>query len=208
MMKLILIFLSFFILSGCTINIGEEEKVEKKEEVEEKENKDKEEEKDIVSIGSTSSITNPLGIGSYGVASKYNAVVSDYKNVDVTIKEVFSNSLEIVDSYNNENPDNMIVKKDGFKYVVLEYEVIFYDFETESFGEDVLLDVEVLNVDGSSFIINDVKQFIDIYVLSSDTGVVNGGSGCVKIAFAIPDNITSYLVKFGTLEHTIAYYKI
>lgn len=209
MKRLILIFLSFFILTGCTISIGEDDKEREKDvdngsiEVEEKDEQEK-----VLSIGKESNLSNPLSVGEYGLASKYNAVISDYKNVDVTLKEVFTNSNEIVEQYNIDNPDNIIEKKDGFRYVVLEYEVIFFDFETESFGEDVILDMEVLNLDGSCFVVNDVKQVINSYVLTNDTGIVNGEKGTVKVAFLIPSTAANFLVKFGTSEQTIAYYKV
>ena len=124
------------------------------------------------------------------------------------VTKIYDNSEEIVNSYNLNNPDNTISKIDGYKYVVLDYEVVFFDFETESFGTSTELDVEVVNTDGNSFVVNDIKQVIQINTLSKSMGVVNGDKGTVQIVFSIPESVNNYLIKFGTLEHTIAYYKV
>lgn len=208
MFKLLLVFISFFLITGCTINLGDEEKKEEEIVVEEDEDLEKIEEIKVTSIGNESSLSNPLKVGEYGLASKYNAVISGYKDVDVAITRIYDNSDEIIEEYNSNNPDNKIEAKDGYKFVVLDYEVIFFDFETESFGTDVTLDMEVVNTDDSNFIVNDVKQVITINVLSKSTGIVNGDKGTVQVAFMIPKNVENYLIKFGTLEHTIAYYKV
>lgn len=208
MFKLLLVFISFFLITGCTINLGDEEKKEEEIVVEEDEDLENIEEIKVTSIGNESSLSNPLKVGEYGLASKYNAVISGYKDVDVAITRIYDNSDEIIEEYNGNNPDNKIEAKDGYKFVVLDYEVIFFDFETESFGTDVTLDMEVVNTDDSNFIVNDVKQVITINVLSKSTGIVNGDKGTVQVAFMIPKNVENYLIKFGTLEHTIAYYKV
>ena len=134
--------------------------------------------------------------------------IMHHEDVDVSITKIYDNSEEIVNSYNLNNPDNEISKEVGYKYVVLDYEVVFFDFETESFGTGVELDVEVVNTEGNSFVVNEVKQVIQVNTLSKSVGVVNGDKGTVQIAFAIPENVNNYLIKFGTIEHTIAYYKV
>lgn len=208
-MKFLLIFLSVICLTGCTVDISKDKDVENNVlNVEEETDEFVEVDLKIKSLGVTSSISNPLSIGEYGIASKYNASLEEYKDVDVTIKKIYDNSDEVISNYNLENPENVISKENGYKYVVLDYEVIFYDFETESFGTDVILDVEVSDISNNSFVINGVKQVVHINVLSSDKGVVDGDKGIVQIAFAIPNSVNSYLVKFGTYDHTIAYYKV
>lgn len=208
MLKLLLVVLSFLILSGCTINIETEKEPDSNLEPNEEIDEIEAEEEEIFSIGLESSVASPLKVGQYGIASKYNAILEEYKDVDVGITKIYDNPDEIISDYNLDNPDNIIEKKDGYKYVVLDYEVIFYDFETESFGTDVILDMEVLNSDNNNFVTDGVKQVIGINVLEKSTGVVNGERGTVQVAFAIPNDVTNYLVKFGTSEHTIAYYKV
>lgn len=208
MFKLVLVFMCFFLITGCTIDLGSEDKEINDPVVEEKEDDETDKKEEVVSQGSESTLSNPLSVGDYGLASKYNAVIGGYKDVDVVITKVYDNSNEIVNSYNLNNPDSAISKDDGYKYVVLDYEVVFFDFETESFGTSPELDIEVVNTDGNSFVVNGVKQVIQVNALSKSMGIVNGDKGNVQIVFAIPEEVNNFLIKFGTLEHTIAYYKV
>ena len=139
---------------------------------------------------------------------KYNVYLDEYKDVDVCLKKIYNDGESIVNAYNSSNPDKSIELKEGYKFVVLDYEVIFFDFETESFGDNTRLDVEIVDSSNNSFVVDEVKQVIDVYVLEESLGVFNGGNGVVKIAFMLPEDVTNYLVKFGTYEQTIAYYKI
>lgn len=208
-MKILILFLCFFLVTGCTIDITKTDfKKNDKEEKNEEFIEVEKEEEGMESIGVSSSVDAPLSVGDYGIASKYNAYLEDYKEVDVSVKTIYENPDEIVDEYNLNNLDKLIEKSEGYKFIVFDYEVIFYDFETESFGNDVRLDVDVVNVDGSSFVVNDVKQVLKVDILSEDTGVVNGGVGTVKVVVTVPDTIENYLIMLGTLDHTIAYYKV
>lgn len=206
MKKLRVFFVLFlvFILSGCTIDISKN----KNKDIE----KDDEEEitdlEEVESVGVSSSIDSPLSIGEYGLASKYNVYLGKYKDVDVKLSKIYEDSEEIVTKYNLSNPNKMINKQKGFKYVVLEYEVTFFDFKTESFGDNVRLDIEVVDSNNNNFVVDKVKQVIEVHILKEDLGIVDGGIGTVKVAFAIPSYVDNYLIKFGTYDHTIAYYKV
>lgn len=207
MKRLLLLFIFLIIITGCTIDIDLSEDTNSNN-YDDDIVVDEKNEEEIFSIGKKSSLSAPLKVGEYGIASKYNAVLDEYKDVDVSIKEIYANSDEIVNLYNHNNPDNVILKEDGFKYVVLDYEVIFYDFETESFGTDVKLDLEIVDTNNNVFVINGVKQVIKVDILKQDLGIVNGGKGIVQVVFSIPKDVNNYLIKVGTLDHTIAYYKI
>ena len=200
--RLLIIFLFIFVVTGCTITI--------KGDYSEKEKEDEKvhEEEDVVSVGVVSSLDNPLVVGEFGLASKYNVYLDEYKDVDVCLKKIYNDGESIVNAYNSSNPDKSIELKEGYKFVVLDYEVIFFDFETESFGDNTRLDVEIVDSSNNSFVVDEVKQVIDVYVLEESLGVFNGGNGVVKIAFMLPEDVINYLVKFGTYEQTIAYYKI
>lgn len=206
MKKLRVFFVLFlvFILSGCTIDISKN----KNKDIE----KDDEEEitdlEEVESVGVSSSIDSPLSIGEYGLASKYNVYLGKYKDVDVKLSKIYEDSEEIVTKYNLSNPNKMINKQKGFKYVVLEYEVTFFDFKTESFGDNVRLDIEVVDSNNNNFVVDKVKQVIEVHILKEDLGIVDGGIGTVKVAFAIPSYVDNYLIKFGTYDHIIAYYKV
>lgn len=205
--RLLLVILLVFITTGCTISIHKEDKSVEEKEEETVDEEDVEDEK-ITSMGIVSDSNNPLTIGTYGLASKYNVYLGEYKDVDVSLKTIYEDPDTIISDYNLSNPDNKIEKEDGYKYVILDYEVIFFDFETESFGDNIRLDVEIVDISNNNFVVDGVKQVIKTYVLEEELGVFDGGKGTVKIAFAIPEDTVNYLVKFGTYDHTIAYYKV
>ena len=200
----VILVVLLFGITGCTIDISKY----KTDSFDDDVNEIIESEDEIVSVGVESDLENPLNIGDYGIASKYNVYLSDYKEVDVKLKNIIEDPDTIVNEYNLSNPNKLITKQDDFKYVVLEYEVILVDYETETFGDNIRLDVLVVDENDNSFIVDGVKQDIEISILEEDLGIFNGGKGSVKIAFAIPEDTVNYLVKFGTYGHIIAYYKV
>lgn len=206
MKKLKVLFILFlvFITSGCTIDISKN----KNKVIDHSNDEEVIDLEEVESVGLSSSVDNPLNVGDYGLASKYNVYLGRYKDVDVKLNKIYEDSEEIVNKYNLSNPDKKISKQNGFKYVVLDYEVTFFDFQTESFGDNVRLDIEVVDTKNNNFVVDKVKQVIEVHILKEDLGIVDGGIGTVKVAFAIPSNVDSYLVKFGTYDHTIAYYKV
>ena len=203
---LLILILCIFI-TGCTIDISKDNDGGNKEVIEEPDETTEENTK-MESVGVSSSKDNPLSIGKVGIASKHNAVLDVYQDVDVKIVKVYDNPKEMVEKYNEENPDSVIKLNSNYKLVVLDYEVTLVNFETESFGSDILLDVAIMNEKDNNFIVNGIKQIIEVYTLKADSGVISNSSGIVTIAFEIPKDASNYLVKLGTNNHSIAYYKI
>ena len=68
--------------------------------------------------------------------------------------------------------------------------------------------MEVVNTNNENFVVNGVKHVVKIDVLKKDLGVVDGEKGTVQVVFSIPENVNNYLIKMGTIDHTIAYYKV
>ena len=193
-------------MTGCTINIDST-----KDDIDDlnfENSQEENTEEEVKRSGLSSSKDHPLNVGEMGIASKYNVIKEEYLDVDVKLLEVLDNPDAIIEQYNKNNPDNVLNKTAGFKFVVIDYEVTLIDFETESFGIDVGLDVEIKDASDKEFVVSDVKQVIDVKNISEDAGVIKNGTGRVRIAFEIPNETTNYLVKLGTNSHTIAYYKI
>ncbi len=206
MKKIFLAMLLVFFVTGCTIKLSDEQEqagsdlndvAADETQVEQKE-----------SVGILSSKTNPLKIGSVGIASKYNAVLEDYRDVDVKLVKIYDDVDTIINDYNAKHQDAKVVAEKGYKLVVLDYEVTLINFETESFGSDVKLDLEVTDTNDNSFVVNGVKQIVKSTTLDEKTGVLNNESGTVTVAFEVPQEVSSYLIKLGTNGHSIAYYKV
>lgn len=200
--RLILSLIIIFLVSGCTIELPDSQPIDDDKKVESN-NEEK-----IERLGKTSSIENPLMIGSWGIASKYNALEDKYDDIDVLLEMVDGDVSEMVEEYNVNNPVNVIVPKEGYKGIVFDYEVSLYNFKTESFGSDVLMDIEVVDDKGNNIIIDEVKQVIPIVVMDAEQGIMTNKAGKVRIYFELPETINNYIVKIGTKNHTIAYYKV
>lgn len=199
MRKFLLLFLVIPFLVGCTIELKDNS------DNNDDNNTDILEEK-IKNIGSNSSIKSPLKLNKYGLASKYNAKTLKYVTVDVRINRELDNSY--INKYNKEHSDDSFVTPKGYRAYVLEYEVILTNFETENFGVEPSLDVEVVDEKGNDFVVSKVKQVIEVKILDQDLGVVNNSSGKVIIAFNIPSNYNSLIIKIGTKGQKQAYFKI
>ena len=78
MFKLLLVFMCFFLVTGCTIDLSTDDKDVKDTVVEKDEDDEIKEKEEVVSKGVESTLSNPLSVGDYGLASKYNAVTGGY----------------------------------------------------------------------------------------------------------------------------------
>ena len=120
MKKIFLAMLLVFFVTGCTIKLSDEQEqagsdlndvAADETQVEQKE-----------SVGILSSKTNPLKIGSVGIASKYNAVLEDYRDVDVKLVKIYDDVDTIINDYNAKHQDAKVVAEKGYKLVPLEEE--------------------------------------------------------------------------------------
>lgn len=201
MKKILFLIMIFLLTTGCTIDLSDKDNNIKVD------NNDKEEEVTKQKVeGKKSTVKSPLTLGDTGITSKFNVINNKYEPVSVKLVRVMDNSY--IEDYNNENPDDKIKKTSGFKTIAIEYEVTLTNFKTESFGTDGLLETEILDVKGEVFRKDKVKQIIDIKVLNKDTGILENKKGSVIIAFQIPSNYSNYIVKLGTKDHEIAYFKL
>lgn len=199
MKRLFLLLLIIPFLVGCTIELSDNNSDDNDDNTNIKEEKTK-------NIGSSSSISSPLKIDKYGLASKYNAKTSKYVTVDVKINKKLEKSY--IEKYNKEHKDDKFITPSGYKSYVIEYEVKLTNFETESFGVEPALDVEIVDEKGNDFVVSKVKQVIEVKVLDQDLGIVNNASGKVVIAFNLPSNYNNFIIKIGTKGKKQAYFKI
>lgn len=199
MKKLLLLLLLVPFLLGCTIELSNPED-------DTKDNINKQEDKKIENKGSKSSVSSPLEIDKYGLASKYNAKTLEYVTVDVKITKKLTD--DYIKKYNKEHKEDKFTTPKGYNSYVIEYEVILTNYETENFGVEPNLDVEILDEKGKDFVVSKEKQIIEVKTLEQDLGVVKNGKGKVVIAFNIPDNYNKFIIKLGTKGKKVAYFKI
>lgn len=202
MKKTLLLIITLLSLTACSfkkeIFIGEKETIfiEESEIEEEQYNQ-----------GKNSSVTKPLDELEVGLASKYNPKIKDYQIVDVRISDIsLENNQDYLEKYNTLN--DPIELKENFKIIVLKYETTLINYDTETFGSDGELYVEIQALDGNPIMYNDIKQYIDIYYLEKSEAKFKNETAFVKLIFQIPEESKEFLLKLGAADKVQAYFKV
>ena len=155
-----------------------------------------------------SSLENPLQVGEWGIASKYNTETSSDQNVNVRVtniirgdeakemaKEYMSRDYSI---YKYEEPEAYL------EWVVIEYDVDFAD--TYVPGASPNVEADITGPDGSSVKYNGITYITStIEIGSRDYIKAKTGSG--KILTQIPIGCTDYIIQFGRYNGTTAYFQ-
>lgn len=158
-----------------------------------------------------SSLENPLQVGEWGIASKYNTETSSDQNVNVRVtniirgdeakemaKEYMSRDYSI---YKYEEPEAYL------EWVVIEYDVDFADtYVPGELGASPNVEADITGPDGSSVKYNGITYITStIEIGSRDYIKAKTGSG--KILTQIPIGCTDYIIQFGRYNGTTAYFQ-
>lgn len=158
-----------------------------------------------------SSLENPLQVGEWGIASKYNTETSSDQNVNVRVtniirgdeakemaKEYMSRDYSI---YKYEEPEAYL------EWVVIEYDVDFADtYVPGELGASPNVEADITGPDGSSVKYNGITYITStIEIGSRDYIKAKTGSG--KILTQIPIGCTDYIIQFGRYIGTTAYFQ-
>lgn len=158
-----------------------------------------------------SSLENPLQVGEWGIASKYNTETSSDQNVNVRVtniirgdeakemaKEYMSRDYSI---YKYEDPEAYL------EWVVIEYDVDFADtYVPGELGASPNVEADITGPDGSSVKYNGITYITStIEIGSRDYIKAKTGSG--KILTQIPIGCTDYIIQFGRYKGTTAYFQ-
>ena len=158
-----------------------------------------------------SSLENPLQVGEWGIASKYNTETSSDQNVNVRVtniirgdeakemaKEYMSRDYSI---YKYEDPEAYL------EWVVIEYDVDFADtYVPGELGASPNVEADITGPDGSSVKYNGITYITStIEIGSRDYIKAKTGSG--KILTQIPIGCTDYIIQFGRYNGTTAYFQ-
>lgn len=158
-----------------------------------------------------SSLENPLQVGEWGIASKYNTETSSDQNVNVRVtniirgdeakemaKEYMSRDYSI---YKYEDPEAYL------EWAVIEYDVDFADtYVPGELGASPNVEADITGPDGSSVKYNGITYITStIEIGSRDYIKAKTGSG--KILTQIPIGCTDYIIQFGRYNGTTAYFQ-
>ena len=160
---------------------------------------------------SASSLENPLQVGEWGIASKYNTETRSDQDVNVSVtniirgeeaaemaKEYMSSDYSI---YKYEEPEAYL------EWVVIEYDVDFADtYIPGELGASPNVEADITGPDGSSIKYNGITYITStIEIGSRDYIKTKTGSG--KILTQIPIGCTDYIIQFGRYGGTTAYFQ-
>lgn len=160
---------------------------------------------------SASSLENPLQVGEWGIASKYNTETRSDQDVNVSVtniirgeeaaemaKEYMSSDYSI---YKYEEPEAYL------EWVVIEYDVDFADtYIPGELGASPNVEADITGPDGSSVKYNGITYITStIEIGSRDYIKTKTGSG--KILTQIPIGCTDYIIQFGRYGGTTAYFQ-
>lgn len=158
-----------------------------------------------------SSLENPLQVGEWGIASKYNTETSSDQNVNVRVtniirgdeakemaKEYMSRDYSI---YKYEDPEAYL------EWAVIEYDVDFADtYVPGELGASPNVEADITGPDGSSVEYNGITYITStIEIGSRDYIKTKTGSG--KILTQLPIGCTDYIIQFGRYNGTTAYFQ-
>lgn len=159
----------------------------------------------------TSSLENPLQVGEWGIASKYNTNTSSDQNVNVRVSNIIRGDEAKKMAQDYMNSDYSIYKYEEpeayQEWVVIEYDVDFGDtYVPGELGASPNVNGDVTGPDGSSVKYNGITYINSVIEIGSrDYIKTKTGSG--KLLTQLPVGCTDYIIEFGTYNGTKAYFK-
>lgn len=158
-----------------------------------------------------SSLENPLQVGEWGIASKYNTETSSDQNVNVRVTNIIrgNEAKEMAKEYMSR--DYSIYKYEDpeayLEWAVIEYDVDFADtYVPGELGASPNVEADITGPDGSSVEYNGITYITStIEIGSRDYIKTKTGSG--KILTQLPIGCTDYIIQFGRYNGTTAYFQ-
>lgn len=159
----------------------------------------------------TSTLENPLQVGEWGIASKYNTNTSSDQNVNVKVTNIIRGDEAKKMAQDYMNSDISIYKYEEpeayQEWVVIEYDVDFADtYVPGELGASPNVDADITGPDGSAIKYNGVTYINQVIEIGSrDYIKTKTGSG--KLLTQIPVGCTDYIIEFGRYGGTKAYFQ-
>lgn len=159
----------------------------------------------------TSSLENPLKVGEWGIASKYNTNTKSDQNVNVRVSKIIRGDEAKKMAQDYMNSDYSIYKyeepKANQEWLVVEYDVDFADtYVPGELGASPNVDGDITGPDGRSIKYNGITYINSVIEIGSrDYIKTKTGSG--KLLTQVPIGCTDYIIDFGTYNGTHAYFQ-
>ena len=161
------------------------------------------------STARASSIENPLAVGEWGYAGKYvSEYLADeykdisYKDVPVRVTNIIrgAEARAKVEEFVKNNSYYIMQDKDGFEWVVAEYEVDLtgLTFKEDGLGTRIDINSSVRGLDGNSVKYNNTIYILTTTDMSSRDYVEEPGIYKGSFSLLLPEGCTEYLFKMGS----------
>lgn len=158
-------------------------------------------------VTKTSSKSNPISIGEWGLASKYSS--SQYIDVPVKVTDVTRGSVaeqKVKDYCNNSSSIYKYTDaKEGMEWAVIEYTVDLTNIEGYSMGKSIKVDSKITGTGDNT----SIKYNGNIYIVSTmsmTTGYSTENIATGYFAVQLPIGCTEYLIALGSSSHTQAFF--
>lgn len=156
----------------------------------------------------TSSITFPININTWGITSKYSTKEEEYFNVPIRITSIICGDqaaksvkefLDESSSYNYTEPDK------NAEWVIAEYEISLDGFPVDKGGTDSSVVSFIMGSDGNYIDYGDKKWSTTTINITDEQyyyeGIVTG-----KIAYQMISDYKDYVIIFGEYNETQAFF--
>ncbi len=156
-----------------------------------------------------STLENPVEIGEWSIASKYNTNTSGNQNVNVRITNVIRGDEAKKMAQDYMSSDYSIYKYEepeaNLEWAVIEYDVDFADtYVPGELGASPNVEIDITGLDGRSIKDNGITYFTSVIEIGSrDYIKTKTGSG--KALTQLPQGFTDYIIQAGAYGGTIAY---
>lgn len=157
-------------------------------------------------VGKASTQANPLKIGEWGIASKYNS--GDYVDVPVKVTNVTRGNEAVtkIKAYCDKSSVYKYTEpKEGMEWAVIDYTVDLTNVEGYSFGKSMRVTSKIKGTGDNSSIRYNGKTYIlttmDMSETYSKENIANG-----SFAVSLPIGCTEYTIAMGEYNKTNAFF--
>jgi len=158
-----------------------------------------------VTDAKTSTRENPLTKGTWGIASKYSATAKEDEEVYVRVTNLVrgEEAKKAVESYVNKTYE----PKDGYEWVVVDYDLDFANFTKSTSGADARVQVYIDGSGKTSSVVYNGKTYILTSSYIGSSSYVQTQTATGRVAFQMPIGCKDYVMRFGSDSNKSAYFK-
>ena len=154
---------------------------------------------------------NPISVGTWGIASKYNSETSNREKVYVKATKTIrgEDAKNAVKEFTDKSSFYKYTEpNEGLEWVVVDYDMDFSDFKISKIGVEPRLSVSITGTGNNSAVkYKGVTYFMIMTTNIGSSSYVKTTNAQGRIAFQMPIGCSDYIMKFGDSSGDIAFIK-